>query len=431
MKSINLKAGLVITIGTGLILALGILFISKRLNIAPLKVGNDTLATPSTIPESSTTIKALGRIEPKNKVIKLAGPSYLFSGRVIQLLVKEGERVKQGQIIAFLDILNKQQAVLEAAKQKVKVAQSQLNQVLAGSAKKGEIAAQVAVIANLEAEFEGQIATQNAKIARLKAEFIGQKNAQSATIARLRANWSNAEIDCQRYNTLFAEGAVSKVTRESQCLAAKVASQQLKEAEANQERIVETFPEEINEADSTMKQILSTFPQKISQAKATLNQLQEVRPADVEVARSELSQAIAAVTEAEADLDLAYVKAPVSGQILKIHTWPGESISSAGIADLGQTQEMYVVAEVYETDIEQIKLGQIATISSKSLSVNLQGKVEQIGLQIGKKAVLNNDPSLDIDARIFEVKIRINADYTEQAARFINLQVDVTINTDS
>ncbi|MEH2172817.1 HlyD family efflux transporter periplasmic adaptor subunit [Nostoc sp.] len=431
MKLINLKSTLTITLIATLILASVTLFISKELNTQTTKERENTLANVSAKKTSDSSVTALGRIEPKNAVIKLTGPSYLYSGRVIQILVKEQEQVKQGQVIAILDIFDKQQAALKAAKEKVQLARSQLNQVLAGTAKKGEIAAQEAAVASLKAEFQGQIATQKTKIARLKIKLLKQKNVDTAAIMRLKANSNQAEIDCQRYENLFKDGATSNATRDSKCLEAKTALQQLKETEANQEQVVTTLPQEISEAESTMKQILSTFPQKIAQAKAILDQLQEVRPVDIEVSRSQLKQAIAEVGEAQSELELAYVKAPFPGQILKIHTWPGESIGSNGIVDFGQTQEMYVVAEVYETDIGQIKLGQIATISSKSLPFELQGQVEQIGLQVGKKAVFNNDPSLDMDARIFEVKIKINSDYLEKITHLINLQVEVNINTNS
>ncbi len=431
MKLINSKSTVTITLISTLILASLIFFIFKRLNTPTTNGRESTLANVSGTKTSQKSVTALGRIEPKNAVIKLTGPSYLYSGRVMRILVKEQEQVKLGQIIAILDIFDKQQAVLKAAEQKVQVVRSQLNQVLAGTAKKGEIAAQKAAIASLKAEFQGQIATQKTKIARLKIQLLKQKDVDTAAIMRLKANSNQAEIDCQRYENLFKDGATSNATRDSKCLEAKTALQQLKEAKANQEQIVTTLPQEINEAESTMKQILSTFPQKIAQAQAILDQLQEVRPVDIEVASSQLKQAIVEVKQAQSELDLAYVKAPFPGQILKIHTWPGESIGSDGIVDFGQTQEMYVVAEVYETDIGQIKPGQIAAISSKSLPFELQGQVEQIGLQVGKKAVFNNDPSLDMDARIFEVKIKINSDYTDKITHLINLQVEVKIDTNS
>ncbi|MGK7873538.1 MAG: ABC exporter membrane fusion protein [Xenococcaceae cyanobacterium] len=428
MKS---KARLTIILAVPIALAVIAFPLYRLLHSQTADQSEDTLAISASTTIKNDTVNALGRIEPKDEVIQLAGPSHLFNGRIIQLLVQEGDKVKHGQVIAILDNFKKQQAILEEAKQKVKVARARLAQVKAGEAKIGEIAAQEANIANVEAQFNGEVATEKARIARLKAELFRQKDAQEATIARLKAEWNNAKTECLRYETLLKDGAVTTSTRDSKCLEAKTAREELNEKEANRNRIIETLQQEINEAQATLNKILSTFPQQILQAKATLNKLKEVRPVDMQVAQAELSEAIAAVAEAEADLELAYVRAPVDGEILKINTFAGESISSEGIVDLAQTHEMYVVAEVFETDINQIRIGQIATVYSSALADNLKGTVQQISSEIGKKDVFNSDPTLDIDARVFEVKIRLEPSDSKQAARLINSQVDVEISTSS
>ncbi|MEO0969193.1 MAG: efflux RND transporter periplasmic adaptor subunit, partial [Cyanobacteria bacterium J06639_18] len=188
---------------------------------------------------------------------------------------------------------------------------------------------------------------------------------------------------------------------------------------------------QFNEAKASLKQIQSSFPSQIREARASLEQLKEVRPVDVQVAQTELDKAKASVLEAKANLDLAYVKSPIEGKILKVNTLAGETISDRGIVDLGKTQEMYVIAEIYETDISKIKIGQKAIISSRALPNTFSGKVEKIGVQIGKRNVLNSDPALDIDSRVIEVKIRLDSENIVQAANFINLQVDVKIEPET
>ncbi|CCI22777.1 Heterocyst specific ABC-transporter, membrane fusion protein DevB [Microcystis aeruginosa PCC 9809] len=352
---------------------------------------------PSTSVSQARTqekVTALGRIQPKDGIISLSGSiSSVPYVRVAQILVKEGDRVHRGQVIAILDTFNQMRAALKQAKQDVEVARARLAQVKAGEAKRGEIAAQKARIATLEAQFKGEIATQKARIARLEEEL------------------KNAQKEYSRFETLYREGAISASEIERKYLTVTILQEQLNEAKANQ------------------SQILSTFPQQIAEAIATKKQLDEVRSVDVRVAQAELEKALAAVSKAEADLDLAYVRAPEDGEILKINTWAGESISSQGIVDLGQTEEMYVIAEVYETEIGKIRQGQKATVSSSSLTRNLKGTVEQIGSEIGKKDVFNSDPTLDIDARVFEVKIRLAPEDTQLSSRFINLQVEVFIET--
>lgn len=90
----------------------------------------------------------------------------------------------------------------------MKTAQARLARVRAG-AKQGEIQAQNAKFQETKAELTGQIATQTASIANLEAQLEGQSNSQRATIARLQAELNNATKECQRYEFLLADGAIS------------------------------------------------------------------------------------------------------------------------------------------------------------------------------------------------------------------------------
>ncbi len=52
-------------------------------------------------------VAALGRLEPEAEVIKLFAPLALDGDRIAQLLIKEGEQVKAGQVVAILDSRDK------------------------------------------------------------------------------------------------------------------------------------------------------------------------------------------------------------------------------------------------------------------------------------------------------------------------------------
>jgi HlyD family secretion protein len=337
-----------------------------------------------------TKVTALGRLEPRGEVIQLSAPTSAEGSRVAQLLVKQGDKVKAGQVIAILDSRDRLLASLEQAKEQVGVAQSKLAQVKAG-AKTGEINAQKATIARIEAEQQGEI------------------TAQEATVARLDAELRNAQTEYQRYQMLYREGAESASRRDTKRLSLETIQQQLNEAKANLNRVKAARQEQIKEAQ------------------ATLTRIAEVRPVDVQAAQAEVNSAIAAVKRAQADLDLAYIKAPKDGQILNIYTWPGEVVKTDGIADLGQTDQMYVVAEVYESDVGKVRIGQLARITSSAFSGELAGTVDEVGLQVRKKDVLNTDPVADIDSRVVEVKIRLDAAATQKVAGLTNSQVKVAI----
>ncbi|MFP4099180.1 ABC exporter membrane fusion protein [Coleofasciculus sp.] len=348
-----------------------------------------------TPPAKIKAVSALGHIRPEGEVISLSAPSALNglgTSRIAKLLVKEGEKVKNGQVIAILDNRENLQTLLNLALEDVKVAQANLARVKAG-AKTGELEAQKATIASLEAEMQGQLTAQDQTIARLEAEF------------------NNSKIEYQRYHDLFQDGAVTASQLDSKELTLKTTQEQLNEAKVNQSRIA------------------STFQQQIKAAQATLNQIAEVRPTDVQVPQAQVNRALANVAKAKADLELAYIRSPINGQILKVYTRPGETVGNKGIVALGQTNRMNVIAEVYELDVSKLRVGQKATITSNAFSGELHGTVSQIGLQVNPQNVLSTDPTADVDGRIVEVKISLSEADSQRVSGFTNLQVNVVIDS--
>lgn len=160
---------------------------------------------------------------------------------------------------------------------------------------------------------------------------------------------------------------------------------------------------------------------------ATLNRIAEVRPVDIAVAEAEVRSAQAALRQAQADLALAEIIAPRNGQILKIHAHPGEKIDNLGILELGETRQMVAIAEVYESDIHRVKIGQSARITSAALEGELSGIVDRVGLQIQRQDVINADPSANIDSRVVEVRVRLDETASQKVAGLTNLQVLVVM----
>ena len=344
---------------------------------------------PQLVPVSDSvvrTVTALGRLEPKGEVIQLSAPASSQASRVEQLLVKEGDRVKAGQTVAILDSRAPASAAVDEAEAQVRVAQAKLAQIQAG-AKRGEIAAQQALIARLDAQHQGDV------------------DAQAATVARLRAQAQNAAVENQRYGSLYQEGAISASERDSKRLT------------------LETDQKSLQEAQAVLRRIQTTSSPQLSEAKANLARIAEVRPTDLQAAEAEINRAKAAVNQAKADLEQAFVKSPQNGSVLGINTHPGELIGDSGIVEIGQTDPMYAVAEVYQSDIRRVRAGQRVRLTSDSLSDELQGTVEWIGAQVQRQNIINTDPSENIDARIVEVHVRLDDASSQKAAKFTNLQV--------
>jgi HlyD family secretion protein len=362
--------------------------ISNVLQAQAPKPTETAAATPS------KTVTALGRIEPKGQVIKLSVINAQDS-RVDKLLVEEGDYVKAGQVIAVLQGLDKKRATLAEAEQELAVQEAKLTQTLAGESKTGEIAAQEANIAQLEARLRTETAEKKASISRIEAEL------------------RNDRVNYQRYQTLHQEGAVNTSDID----------EKRKNLDASQAKL--------DEAKAQLANVESTLIEQIRQQKATLDKLKEVRPVDVSVARAQMQYSKTKVATAKADLDDVYVRVPVAGRILKINTRIGEQVNmQQGIVELGQTDRMYAIAEVYETDVYKIQVGQRARVTSENggFEGELQGTVEHIGLQIKKKNILDSDPAADKDARVVEVKLRIDTKDSKKVEALTNLQTRITIS---
>ncbi|MEH1945165.1 MAG: HlyD family efflux transporter periplasmic adaptor subunit [Nostoc sp.] len=387
---------------------------------------NEKQKTPVAVQPVVKTVTALGRLEPKGEVIKLSAPSSTEGNRVEQLLVKEGDGIKAGQVIAIMDNRDRLQATLGEAQKQVQVAKSRLNQVKAG-AKQGELGARQATVNRLQVELEGNIKTQQATINRIEAELLGQQRSLQATVARVAAERRNAQAEVQRYETLYKAGAISSQEVDSRRLSAETSTQALIESQATQTRTVATLQQQLNEAKANQGQTLASLQQQINEAKANLNQTAEVRPTDIANAQAEIDSAQATVEKIRAEVAQAYVVAPKAGRILEINTRAGETVGDEGIVALGQTDQMYAVVEVYQSDIKRVRPGQDVRISSDSLRNELEGRVDWIGMQVKRQNLINADPSSNIDARVVEVHVQLNKLSSQNASSLTNLQVKAVI----
>ncbi|MDZ8025471.1 MAG: HlyD family efflux transporter periplasmic adaptor subunit [Nostoc sp. ChiQUE01a] len=335
-------------------------------------------------------VTALGRLEPEGDIIHLSAPA--SNQRLAELRVKEGDRIQVGQIIAIMDNLNQHQAAVENARAKVIVARSRLAQVQAGE------------------EF-GQIEAQRKKVAEMEAQLVEGVKVQTTIIARQQVELRKAENDYRRYKVLSQEGAVSAADTETRRLQVEIEKKKLQEAKAN------------------LSEQVSTRSERVKESQATLESVKHVKPTDILVAKAELNESLSQLRKAKVDMESTYVQAPVAGQILSVNAKAGEVVGSDGIVDIGQTQQMYVMAEVYESDIQYIKVNQPAIIVSEygGFTGEVKGIVDRIGLQIDKPGIVNDDPSAKADVRIVKVKIRLHPNDSERVRTLNKLQVRASI----
>ena len=162
-------------------------------------------------------------------------------------------------------------------------------------------------------------------------------------------------------------------------------------------------------------------------AQELLKSVREVRDIDVRVAERDVAAAAAAVQRAQVDLDSSRVRSPAAGRILKILTHEGERIDNEGLLELGDVLHMQAIAEVFETDVTDLRTGLKAVVKIDCFKEPLSGEVAEVGHRVGRKVVLTNDPVSDTDARVVEVRIRLTPADAERVTRLSNARVEVSI----
>ena len=370
----------------GLLLAGGLSFVGVRSLLQARQAEQAAMVEP--VPQR-VQVAALGRVEPAGRVVDVV-PSE--NGRLSRLEVAEGDSVQADENLAYLDIYAVRRAERDYAASQLSEAQA----LLTAQTQVGEASIQ-------EAE---------TRVAQVDQPQLAAIAAQEKTIASLQADLGIAQADLARFEQLYGDGAIA-----------------LQEVD-RQQATVQKLQEQILSAQARQREL---------EVARTSNMTNAAAQVEAEVAGLQLAQVQAQVDSAaqnlalaEARLDQALIRAPKAGQVLQLYAEPGEAVTtSAPILALGDTAQMYVVAEVYETDVTLVEPGQRATITSRNGAFDqaLTGTVERVGLQIFKNDVLDDDPAANADARVVEVMVRV--DQSAVIAGLTNLQVDVAIDVES
>jgi len=234
----------------------------------------------------------------------------------------------------------------------------------------------------------------------------GQLLATTDSTAMMRASALKTEAELEL--AMRAAEAAKSQADEACTLADVAASEAARRANLLEKKLASTEETEQAQGEARAKRSSCTAAQ-----------------ANARVAGSAIKVVQARIAIDELEVERSMVHAPVAGQVLEIHTRPGEMAGIHSVLDLGRTDRMFAIAEVYETDIGRVEVGQQASISSDALSQTLSGTVERVRGKVQKKDVIGTDPAARKDARIIEVEIRL--DDSGPVAGLTNLQVEIVI----
>ena len=338
-----------------------------------------------------------------------------LSGRVVEVLVEEGQPVNAGDALLRLD-----DALLVSQRQRAEAALRAAQENLA-AAKVGEEMANAALTqaeaaletANAQAEAERLTAQQaldqlyeNAAVARAEAE----RNVAAANRLLRDAQylWDNFTIPSSQKNLTAMEAISMTQQKLAQARAAfepyknessgnptrETLKDRLDEAQSDYDTAVRRMELEtgVLQARERLEKALRDLeklkdgpdPDEVAKLEARIAAIQaapkqaqaavEQARVAVEQAQVKVSQAEAALAQAQAELNWINVQiekltvyAPVSGVLLSRNVEPGEVIQAgAAVMTLGQLDQLKITVYIPEDRYGQIKLGQKAQVSVDS-----------------------------------------------------------------
>jgi HlyD family secretion protein len=239
---------------------------------------------------------------------------------------------------------------------------------------------------------EANLAELRAALARVReAGRPTEVAAQRARIAALTAQEEIARRDAMRTDRLVPSGAGS-------------------EAAAERNRF-----------------LLLRLSAERAQAEADLQTLSTPREEDLRLAEARVAAAEAGLSKARADAELARVRAPIAGTILRIFARPGDQVGSDGLMELADLTRMDVVADVFETDLGRLRPGMTAEILIPGERQRATATLREIGWQVRRTTQAGTDPVAAVDSRTVEVRLTLSEEGAALLRRRTGMQVQVAI----
>ena len=372
-------------------LGLGVVGVGIVVALRPPDRAETSAATSTEVsPVSAEPFTAPGRLELGGDVFCVAPPSSpAGNGRVLKVMVREGDSIKANQVLAVMDTYDRLMAAAMQAQAQVKEAETRLNQVRSGTANLVEASNQ-----------QEQVDLKRSQV-----------EAKQAEVLRRAAEFKSAESEFERYKQLFEAGALSASDLERRKLTLQAADAALGQSLKEREQIL----------------------RQLNQSQQTQNRLAQVRPIEVQQAEAQVQVAVATLERAKADLETAAVRSPITGRVEKVLAKEAEPITAKlslptgqpvcqGIAEVSKTDRLYAVAEVDAANSPKVRQGQQVIITGTSLSNQMLGVVEQVEMQTQPNF---STPAPPTEARPQPIAVRIRLNAPKPTPNLINTPVSV------
>ena len=306
------------------------------------------------------------------------------SGRLTEVLVREGDTVKVGQVLARVDDTDLR-SQLRSSEAAVTSAGAKLEQAQAAYAQ--QLAQTDASIDSAQAALNQQTATSAAQVRSAESKLASAKAALStvlegarpeerkqteAALASAEASCRKAESDLRRYKKLHDAGAISDAEYDKYVNSRDVALADLNskraalrlQQEGNRRQDIQQARETVKQAEEALQQAnaaRATDEVKKADLRTAIaaRRQNNVKLADIDAAKASLQEAISAVAIAQQALGDAVVRSPIAGRVSERTAEPGQVISSATtLLHVVSLNTVFFEPAVAGSDLASIKVGQ-------------------------------------------------------------------------
>jgi RND family efflux transporter MFP subunit len=387
---------------------------------APLNVE----AVPVTRRTILKTFTAVGSIEAPSTV----QVSPRVTGRVLEILVREGDRVTPGQVLARIDpretqanILQREAALAQARSRlaEARVTESSQNVGVLSEVERNQAALATAEAQNRQAsaDFEASIATAEAGV-NAAAERVVAANATirsaDADIVSAQATLKNLNVRSERFKALLAKGFVSQQLADNARTEIAVQEAALRAAQERRTNAVATRDAAIATRKSAERQVtiarnkakadVAVANASLAQTRATLRAAQ-ANTSQADAFRENIAALSATVSASQAELQATRVllteltlRSPLEGLVATRLLEPGAVASpTTPVVSVASVRRVWATIAAPEETARRLAPGQTATVTLDALpGETFTGRIAQIL------------PSADPQSRQFTVRVALD-----------------------
>ena len=330
-------------------------------------------------------------------------------GRIVRLLVEEGDTVELGQVLAEIEKEDhaaaqaQANANLEITKHELAKAITQLSltkERVSQGIKTARASLQESREGLKSAEDDAALQTDrvNKEIERAEASY----QAALAKVAETKATMESTRKEFARIDALFRQKYVPENSRDASEAAWQVAKSKYEGALENErEALSQLEMAKANQRSIALKQQnIRMAEQVLQKARINLTMSEEekkqitLQEGDIELLQAKIKEAEAAFHLADIRLKETTILSPIHGVVSKRLAEEGQIVQvGQPILVVNDPGEKWVVANVAETKVRRVRIGAKVKIEVDAFpGRNFEGKVESIGAAaISEFALLPSD----------------------------------------